>query len=35
MSAFPFARDMKGCDSKSAFQTAPLVDNYRVSAGCV
>lgn len=33
MSAFPFARDMKVCDSKGAIQTTLLVDNYIVSAG--
>lgn len=33
MSAFPFARDMKVCDSKGAIQTTLLVDNYTVSAG--
>lgn len=32
MSAFPFARDMKVCDSKGAIQTTLLVDNYIVSA---
>lgn len=33
MSAFPFARDMKACDSKGAIQTTLLADNYIVSAG--
>lgn len=35
MSAFPFARDMKVCDSKGAIQTTLLADNYSVSkAAC-
>ena len=35
MSAFPFPRGMKGCDSKGAIQTALLVDHYTVPAGCL
>jgi len=33
MSAFPFAGDVKVCDSRGAIQTTLLVDNYVVSAG--
>lgn len=32
MSAFPFARDMKLCDSKGAIQPTLPEDNYVVSA---